>query len=157
MYYILFTVNVRKCSSYFLSFSWDFMMGADTQQTHIHITFLWAIVKCTFKYSSSGSGNRGNVMRWCDAVASHGLNVAFNFIIIAVDFSLLMADFLFLSAFSGQVSNRNSVEMHNIRSEKIAKLESRVKANVLKDSLLLLLLVGREIVDNDDAVVDNEF
>lgn len=146
-----FTVNVRKCSSYFLSFSWDFMMGADTQQTHIHITFLWAIVKCTFKYSSS-SGNRGNVMRWCDAVASHGLNVAFNFIIIAVDFSLLMADFLFLAAFSGQVSNRN-----NNRSEKIAKLESRVKANVLKDSLLLLLLVGREIVDNDDAVVNNEF
>lgn len=83
--------------------------------------------------------------------------MAFNFIIIAVDFSLLMADFLFLSAFSGQVSNRNSVEMHNIRSEKIAKLESRVKANVLKDSLLLLLLVGREIVDNDDAVVNNEF
>lgn len=78
--------------------------------------------------------------------------MAFNFIIIAVDFSLLMADFLFLSAFSGQVSNRN-----NNRSEKIAKLESRVKANVLKDSLLLLLLVGREIVDNDDAVVDNEF
>lgn len=78
--------------------------------------------------------------------------MAFNFIIIAVDFSLLMADFLSLSAFSGQVSNRNSN-----RSEKIAKLESRVKANVLKDSLLLLLLVGREIVDNDDAVVDNEF
>lgn len=32
-------------------------------------------------------------MRWCDAVASHGLNVAFNFIIIAVDFSSPMADF----------------------------------------------------------------